>query len=189
MMRRLTFGMMYLLGRPMWDTGVSPPELVEVVEGGLAPGRALDLGCGTGTNVIYLARRGWQATGVDFVPRAIRQAKRKARAAGVAVDLRVGDVTDLSALAPPFHLSLDMGCYHSLPESKRPAYLRELARLMAPGSLSLMYAFLPSEGARRFGISREEAERIFAPAFQLANFVEGAGRPSAWFTFRRIADR
>ena len=54
-----------------------------MVEGAdrLATGRALDLGCGTGTNSIYLAQHGWETTGVDFVPRAIGIAKRKAEAA------------------------------------------------------------------------------------------------------------
>jgi methylase of polypeptide subunit release factors len=76
----------YLLGFKPWDSGVPPPELVAVVEGkdSLAPGKALDLGCGTGTNCIYMARHGWEATGVDFVPRAISAATRKAVVAGVS---------------------------------------------------------------------------------------------------------
>src|SRR5260370_14518015 len=82
------------------DTGVSPPELVSVVEGPgkLEPGKALDLGCGTGTNSIYLARHGWETTGVDFVPRAIAQARRKAAAAGASPRFLVGDVTRLTDL-------------------------------------------------------------------------------------------
>jgi predicted TPR repeat methyltransferase len=58
----------YRLGLKPWDTGVVPPELVALVEGpdALRPGRALDLGCGTGTHVVYLEHRGWLTTGVDL---------------------------------------------------------------------------------------------------------------------------
>src|SRR4030088_2327032 len=62
-MRRLWFGLWYWLPRrPPWDTGVTPPEL-ERFMGSHPPGRALDLGCGTGTNVVYLTRHGWTAGG------------------------------------------------------------------------------------------------------------------------------
>ncbi len=48
----LFFRLAYVIGFKPWDSGVPPPELVSVVEGpgALPPGRALDLGCGTGTN-------------------------------------------------------------------------------------------------------------------------------------------
>ena len=76
------------------------------------PGRALDLGCGTGTNVITLAKHGWKATGIDFVPRAIKKAKTKAREENLQIDFRVGDVTHLDDFTEPFDLILDIGCYH-----------------------------------------------------------------------------
>src|ERR1700694_3122552 len=71
---RLFFRMTYLLGWKPWDSGMPPPELVEWVEGSraLPPGRALDIGCGTGTNARYLLDHKWQVTGVDFVPRAVQ---------------------------------------------------------------------------------------------------------------------
>ncbi len=66
--------------QPRWDTGISPPELIAFLESHPAS-RALDLGCGTGTNAITMAGYGWQVTGVDFVGRAIRAGRRKAKAA------------------------------------------------------------------------------------------------------------
>ena len=70
-----SFDLQYLLGRAPWDTQVTPPEVVALIEGeGCLAGRALDLGCGTGTNCIYLAHRGWQVVGVDFSAVAIRRA-------------------------------------------------------------------------------------------------------------------
>ena len=84
--RRLLFQYWYF-GQPKWDTGISPPELIEFINEH-QPGRAIDIGCGTGTNVITLAKAGWGVTGVDFV-RAIRKAKQKLKNAGVQVEVRV----------------------------------------------------------------------------------------------------
>ena len=66
MWRRLSYALAYRTGRTPWDTGVTPPELVDLIQGAdaLTSGSALDMGCGTGTNVAYLADRGWTATGV-----------------------------------------------------------------------------------------------------------------------------
>jgi len=79
--RRMLYNLMYRFGTPRWDTSITPPEVVAVIEGDTAipSGRALDLGCGSGTNVIYLARHGWEAVGVDFSPVAIAQARQKAK--------------------------------------------------------------------------------------------------------------
>lgn len=60
-----------------WDTQVTPPEVMEFIAR-TPPGKAVDLGCGTGTNAITLARHGWRVTGVDFVPKAILAARAKA---------------------------------------------------------------------------------------------------------------
>lgn len=182
-LNRLSFSLWYF-SRPPWDTGQTPPELIRFVESGRPPGRALDLGCGTGTNVIYLARHGWQATGVDFVLRAIERARRKARAASVSVDLRVGDVTRLEDLTGPFDLILDIGCFHSLTPDGRERYAAGVARLSRSGTALLMYEFLPHD---HMGLSKDEMVSIFCPPFQLTRFEEGTGRPSAWYTFERDA--
>ena len=105
--RRFFFGLRYFLSRPPWDTGVSPPELLDFLDAS-PPGRALDLGCGTGTNVSTLAQHGWTVVGVDFVPKAVRKGKRKVREAGVEAELRVGDVTQPLYLGLPFDLILDI---------------------------------------------------------------------------------
>lgn len=136
--QRLRFNFWYF-GNPPWDTGVSPPELYEFIDTH-RPARAIDLGCGTGTNVITLAKAAESVTGVDFASRAIALARRKARAAHIQGKLRVGDATRLDGIEGPFDLALDMGCFHNIGE--RAAYLRELDRLLAPGGFWLMYQFV-----------------------------------------------
>jgi SAM-dependent methyltransferase len=96
----IPYEFLYRVGRTPWDTGVTPPEVVELVEGKtpLPPGRALDLGCGTGNEVAYLARHGWwMATGVDLVQIAIDRAASRIEGLPNAA-VRLGDVTKLGEM-------------------------------------------------------------------------------------------
>jgi len=64
---------------PPCDTGTPDPMLVEIVESdAIAPGRTLEVGCGTGTNAIYLAQHGFEVVGVDISPLAVDKARDKA---------------------------------------------------------------------------------------------------------------
>ena len=94
---RWKFEWRYWRGNTPWDTNITPPEVMEFIAAS-PPGKALDLGCGTGTNAITLARHGWQATGVDFAPKAIRAARRKAKQAGFEIDFHCADASDLAML-------------------------------------------------------------------------------------------
>jgi SAM-dependent methyltransferase len=182
--RRLLFSLWYWLPRrPPWDTGVTPPELERFVESH-PPGRALDLGCGTGTNVVFLAGHEWTAVGVDFAGRAIAKARRRAQDAGVAnrCAFQVADVTRL-ALAGPFDLALDIGCLHSIPVAGRAGYAAGLARVVRSGGTYLLYAFAP--GGPAVGLTREDVRTTFADTFEVTSVEEGKGWASAWYTLLR----
>jgi cyclopropane fatty-acyl-phospholipid synthase-like methyltransferase len=183
--RRLFFNLFYFR-RPPWDTGISPPELLAFISTH-PPGRALDLGCGTGTNAITLAQHGWQVIGVDFVGRAIRAARRKAKQAGMQVEFRVDDVSRLRGVSGPFDLVLDIGCLHSLTPQQKAAYIDNLPRLLAPQGTFLLYAFVAqSEDSQGSGLTPNDL-RLLASRLRLAQRVDGAdrgGRPSAWFTYQ-----
>ena len=186
-MRRLFFFWHYLFGKAPWDSGIAPPELVRALTERPA-GNALDLGCGTGTNVRYLAERGWRVTGIDFIPAAIAKAKRKTR--GLDVTLLTGDVTKLESLPldGPFDLALDMGCWHSLEEAGRRKYAAGLARWMKSGGLFMLYAFQPGPESNQWGLPKDAVIATFGPHFTLTDYEQGQGRPSAWYYFNRIAD-
>src|SRR5262249_29159934 len=72
----------YASEKAPWDSGVVSAELLRVVGTGKFGPSLLELGCGTGTNAIELARRGYRVTAVDYVEQAIQTARRKAQAAG-----------------------------------------------------------------------------------------------------------
>ena len=168
---RLGYRLLYRLGIKPWDQRV-PPELVALVEGpgALPPGRALDLGCGTGTQTIYLAAHGWAVTGVDFVGRALRAARRKAASAGVAPRFVQGDVSDLAALGigDGFTLLLDYGCFHGLSDAARDGYVAGVAAAAAPGATFLLLTFAPGRrGPAPRGASGEEIVRRFGGAWEV----------------------
>lgn len=183
----------YRDGKPPWDTDVTPPELVALVEGhsALPPGRVLELGCGTGTNATYLARRGWEVVAVDLIDRAVDQARDKAAAAGVAVRLMCGDVTRLDELdAPgPYDLFFDLGCYCGIPPHRRDAYAAALTHRAAPGARLLMFGYGPEAFDDPIsGVTADELRARFA-GWELVETAPGTNPvPTFWFTLRRNAD-
>lgn len=187
LLRTLFFNLSYL-GSPPWDSGVSPPELLEFIAGH-PPGRALDLGCGTGVNVLTLAQAGWQVTGVDYAVLAVLAARRRLRRAGLDAEVRVGDVTRLNGIEGPFDLILDIGCYHGLGVQDQIRYRENLRRLLAPGGHFLLYGhWLRPQENDRHGLEEREIERLacdLALIKRSDGFDRGGSRPSSWLTFRK----
>jgi 2-haloalkanoic acid dehalogenase type II len=198
---RQRFIQMYLEGRIPWDSGISPPELLEAIEGPLAqsPGRALDVGCGTGTNSVTMALHGWQVVGVDFAAPAIARAEIRAAEAREQVVLAGGSLAfmeaDVTQLAPPaapserMNLVLDLGCLNGIPQELRPAYARAMGEQAAPGALFLLYAHIPRpDGSGPVGCMPEELDALFSADFELEKRVMGLapqGGESMWNWLRR----
>lgn len=192
------FAERYEEGRVPWDDPTPPPEIVALADA-LPPGRVLDVGCGYGRAVIYLAGRAWSAVGVDFVPLAIDEARRRAAAAGVGerATFYAASATDLSFLAPPFDLVIDVGCMHSFTEEMLAAYANEVARLLRPGGRYLLFAHLreadePEREDGPRGIAEGVVYELLRGSFRLERVERGVtqveDRPpwnSAWFWFIR----
>jgi len=159
------YRLMYRLGLTPWDDGHVARELVALAEGSgaLPPGRALDLGCGTGTHAVYLAQRGWRVVAIDSAPRALETACQRAGSAGVSPRLLKADVADLPALGlePGFTLIHDRGCFHDLDDGTRDAYARGVTALSERGATLLMMAFLPRRGVGPRGVSQHEIRARF----------------------------
>jgi cyclopropane fatty-acyl-phospholipid synthase-like methyltransferase len=186
MLRKWFFNLAYYQ-RPIWDTGISPPELLDFIAAH-KPGRALDMGCGTGTNVITLAKSGWRVSGVDFAWRAIQIAKKKARQSNVTVDLFFDDVTRLTRMTGHFDLILDIGCFHALPISSHNKYITNVNRLLAPGGSYLLYVFFTDPSSIPGPGVTEESINKLLQTFKLIERNDGTERslrPSAWLTLQK----
>lgn len=184
--RRLLFHYWYFR-QPPWDTGTSPPELFEFIKNH-EPGRAIDIGCGTGTNVITLARAGWQVIGVDFAPRAIALAKRKLKETRVQAEVQVNDATSLQGISGPFDLAFDLGCFHGISQDGQLKYLEQLDRILARGGFWLMYGFCKAEAEKdSTGLTELDIQRISSQLTMISRrdgTDDTRGRSSAWFLFQ-----
>ncbi|KGN42232.1 class I SAM-dependent methyltransferase [Knoellia aerolata] len=156
------------------------------------PGRALDLGCGRGQYTSLLAGRGWAVVGVDNVPAAIEEARRRDTSGATHV---VADVTDLRvADLGTFDFFLDVGCFQGLDARQRDAQARGVTALSNPGATLLLLAFgRTALRALVEGVSRDEVERAFRE-WELLTVepatTEGLGWPMnrtrpRWYRLRR----
>ena len=154
--RWLRFNLRYL-EKPPWDTGVSPPELEAFLNDAL-PGNALDLGCGTGTNLWRMAQAGWSVTGVDLAWLPVWRARRKLRQVGVSGRVLCGGVTANLGLEGPYDLVLDIGCYHNLSREERQIYQKKVAYWLRGGGTFLLYAHQRREPRAAHGIDPHDLE-------------------------------
>lgn len=181
----LRFNLMYL-GKPPWDTGISPPELVEFIQQH-PPGRAIDLGCGTGTNLLALGRAGWLVTGVDFAVKAVAAARDKLSREGIPGEVRAGDVSRLAVVQGEYDLVLDIGCFHALETGSRAAYRRNLETILKPGGFFLLYAhWLAEDSPSIFGLTQADFDAFCAHLNLLSrqDSLDRRGRSAVWLLFQ-----
>lgn len=127
----------YAEGNLPWDSGV-PDGHLQVVVGayGIEPGKALEVGCGTGTNAIWLARRGFDVTGMDLSSVAIERAEAKAAEAGVDVRFVAGDFLSDPVPGGPYDFVYDRGALHTFDSPKdRARFAERVAEALKPGGV------------------------------------------------------
>lgn len=160
----LMYRLMYRLGFTPWDR-LLPAELAKIIAGpeAMPPGRALDMGSGNGTKAIFMATHGWRVTGVEAVPIAIAESRRRAANAGVSIDFREGDVTMLEELnlEKGYSLIFDFGCYHGLNSSQRDSYVRGVNTVAADDARLLLMAFTRSSPPVATAVTEAELRSRF----------------------------
>lgn len=161
--------------RPAVWSGRPNPQLVAEATA-LAPGRALDVGCGEGADAVWLAQRGWQVTAVDIADTALRRAAAHPAAAGEAVAARItwaqADLRDQPPAAGRYDL-VSAQFMHLPGEARRQLFAR-LAAAVAPGGTLLIVGHHPSD-------LRTTAHRMHFPDLMYtAEEVASALDPGVW---------
>jgi cyclopropane fatty-acyl-phospholipid synthase-like methyltransferase len=190
MIHRLFFELHYLFKKARWDTGISPPELIDFLDNH-QPGHALDLGCGTGTNAITIHRYGWEVVGIDISSFAIRMARRKAKSIGAKIHFIQGDVAEFNGVDEAFDLILDIGCFHAIHPESKSKYAGNIRKHLQPNGTFLLYTWLQQEieGDERLS-PEEKLVDLFRGCCECVNILRSkdweSHRPSGWFTFKRV---
>ena len=190
---RMAFTQKYLTETPRWDSGEVPAKLVNFLED-YPPGKALDLGCGTGLCSIFMGSLGWEVVGIDFARPAINRALARLREfretypeLPIQVDFYLEDVTGRLPYRPPFQFAFDQGCLHSLSEKARPRYVDNVRHFLGSGQHLLLFARGRKKDSRPIGLDLADVEALFSFGFVLEEVDPGIDhdQPAAWYTLRR----
>lgn len=176
------YNLLYVTGlyRLLWHKEEPLPQLERWYHRGLLQGgHALDIGCGAGTNTLWLADHAFSTVAADFCEAALRRVERKARARRLPVELMLLDVTRPAPPMRRFDLVVDRECLQDLPSpSMREQYAQNLRRWLTPGGVYVVSLWLRRAGARPAlhpSVSEGMVEGLF-PDLSLEE--RDVGRPS-----------
>lgn len=178
-----------------WEIGVPPTELLELLEDGrLKRCPALDVGCGSGNYAIFLARKGFRVTAVDFSGKALEIARRKAKQAGLKIDFIKCDCREISQKTPKkFGFILDYSLLHHLPLEETEKYALQMAKLLVPGGRLLLVCYSEEEEdakGQRTRIGKYGNEMHYRTAEEIRNaFVGAAGLREIFYKPARLGKR
>jgi len=179
-----------------WNIETPPETLVGLVESGkVKPCKTVDLGCGAGIHAIYFANRGFDVTGIDVSPTAIKIAKEKAEKERVKCNFIVADVLGkLDEIRETFDFAYDWSLLHHMYPEKRKKYVENVYRILNTGAKYLSVCF--SERDPHFGVgkyretplgtvlyvsSEEELKELFGSYFKIIELktieIEGKHAP------------
>lgn len=176
-----------------WTAGTANPELVNLVYTNRikAGSKILEVGCGLGTESIFLAVRGMQVTAMDLSENAINTGKEIAKQYEVDVDWIVGDLLETDLFEQEFDVITDQGCFHHMKESEFKKYEEKIAKYLKPGGLFILRAFSdalpPGEQPRR--VSSDDMIETFHKNFKLEHLErilsfssEKYEKPMCWYS-------
>lgn len=190
----------YASGDTPWDTQITPPEIAAFWAAGHLPpvGLALDIGCGPGTNVLFLAHQGLRAAGFDIALQPLLTGRQRIRTRAPELAERTllvqADVTALPLADAGAVYIMDVGCFHGIPPTGRPGYVNGIVRNLAPGGYYQLYAFdrtpeMTADPDRKLlGVTENEIVERFTPALRVVEIVRAAPDryPCRWYLLQKL---
>jgi len=158
-----------------WDHGHPSGELERVFsEYRIDRGSALELGCGTGWNCVYLASIGFDVTGIDISPTAIDAARNRAAEADTDCRFMLADIYNPPAFGKLFDFIFDRGCFHSIRQIDEPAFVAITKRLLAPDGWFLVLTGNAKEPLEHGPpvVSEDKLHNAFADHFEIVHLRE-----------------
>ena len=162
----------YQSGNTPWELGRPDKDLIELVQNRPVPAsRALEIGCGTGHNSIWLAKMGFATVGIDMSSLAIEQARKNAEHAAVQVRFECMDFIKDALDENPFGFAFDRGCFHTMDSDlDRALFATRLAEKLDANGLWLSIIGNDDAPPRKEGPPRRTAEQIVRavePVFEI----------------------
>lgn len=186
----------YVAGETPWDTGEPNEYLVEFVKSAaVAKGDALEVGCGTGTNALWLAGEGFTVLGIDVSAVALEKARAKGAGTGSRCRFEQLDFLNDAVSGGPFDLVFDLGCFHLFDEAReRASFAERVASLLASGGCWLSLIGSTEGPERDFGPPRRSARDVIGaiePVLEILQLrsiefhVDLPAPPAAWLCLSR----
>lgn len=189
----------YASGHTPWDTQITPPEVEAFWAsrrlGG--EGLALDIGCGPGTNVLYLARRGLTAIGFDIALHPLQTGRERIDRRAPELTARThfvqADVTRLPMTGAGAAYILDVGCFHGVRPDHRDNYGAGIVANLRPGGYYHLYAFdrtpeMTADPDRKLmGVEENEIAQRFAARLTIVEIVRARPDryPCRWYLLQK----
>ena len=169
-----------------WNSETPPDALVQLVKDGkVRPCRTIDLGCGAGNYAIYLAGLGFDVTGVDSSPAAIKIARENAEKQGVRCRFIVADLLgDMHEVTDTFDFAYDWEVLHHVFPEDRGAYIRNVHTLLRPGATYFSVCF--SEKDPQFGGRGKYRMTQIGTTLYFSSEAEIRELVSSYFTIREL---
>lgn len=159
-----------------WHRNEPAKLLPEIIKARDKPGQALDIGCGSGVDSVFLAQNGWDVTSLDFMRDALRMTSERAEKAGVEITTIEADALEWKAPSDAFDLIVDIGCLHSKTGDARRIYRDKIISMLRKGGDYLLLHFEKRHpldwrpiGPRRR--TRAQNQKLFAPELVEKQFV------------------
>jgi SAM-dependent methyltransferase len=173
-------------GNLPWNIATPPAALVGLVESGrVQPCRAVDFGCGTGNYAVYLAGRGFDVTGIDISPEAIRIATENAKGKGVRCRFIAADLLgNLHEIEGTFDFAYDWELLHHIFPEDRKTYIRHVHRVLNAGGLYFSVCF--SDDDPQFGGSGKYRKTRIGTTLYFSSEAEIRDLHSPHFIIREL---